>query len=120
MNLTEKFTMIHGWPGPYAGTVPENTRLGIPALHLEDGPQGVADGVKNVTCWPSALAVTASWDTELMYTFAKNAAKEEAIKGTNVMLGPMMNIARNPVGGRNFESMGEDPYLAGEMAYNYI
>lgn len=54
--------MIHGSSGGgYVGYVPSNLRLNIPALHLEDGPQGVADGVVLTTCWPSALTVVASW-----------------------------------------------------------
>eukprot|EP00698_Gefionella_okellyi_P025269 TRINITY_DN91_c0_g1_i1.p1 TRINITY_DN91_c0_g1~~TRINITY_DN91_c0_g1_i1.p1 ORF type:complete len:750 (+),score=208.76 TRINITY_DN91_c0_g1_i1:38-2287(+) len=116
MTTDEKLFMVHGSPGPYVGNVPANTRLGIPALTLEDGPQGVADGITEVTAWPSALTVVASWDRELMYQYGVGMAEEQYVKGTNVMLGPMINIARVPLGGRNFESQGEDPYLAGQMA----
>lgn len=80
----------------------------------------MADLEKKVTVWPSALTITATWDTSLMYKFGQYTAEEQVIKGTNVQLGPMMNIARIPRGGRNFESLGEDPFLAGEYAYNYI
>lgn len=93
-----------------------NSRLGIPPLHLEDGPQGVADGVPQVTAYPSALSVTASWDEELMALYGSAMGTEQRIKGSNIMLGPMVNLARVPQGGRNFESMGEDPHLAGRMA----
>lgn len=55
MNLTEKLNMVHGWGGPYVGDVPANSRLNIPRLTLEDGPQGVADGV---------TSVTGEWDVE--------------------------------------------------------
>lgn len=115
MTLDEKVAMVHGSAGPYAGNVPRNDRLGIPPLHLEDGPQGVADGVKLCTCWPSALTVVSSWDVELNYAFGKAMAIEQWLKGTNVLLGPMVNIARVPMGGRNFESYGEDPYLSSVM-----
>ena len=60
---------------------------------------GVADGVSGVTAWPSALTVAASWDRDLMRDFAAAMAVEQRGKGTNVMLGPMVNIARVPVGG---------------------
>jgi len=116
MTVEEKITMVHGKTGAYAGNVPAITRLGIPCLHLEDGPQGVADGVRNATCWPSALTVVASWDTALMYKFAAGMAVEQRTKGTNVLLGPMVNIARVAMNGRNFESFGEDPHLASVMA----
>lgn len=61
---------------------------------------GVADGVELVTAWPSALTVAASWDRELMHRFAAAMAREQRDKGANVMLGPMVNIARVPRGGR--------------------
>jgi len=120
MNTTEKFLMIHGSPGRYVGNVPAIPRLGIPTLTLEDGPQGVADGVSKVTAWPSALTVMASWDRTMMYNYAAAMGKEQRGKGTNIMLGPMVNIARIPMGGRNFESFGEDPYLASQMVTHSI
>jgi len=117
MTLNEKLSMVRGYSGhPYVGFVEAVPRLNIPALTLEDGPQGVADGVHNVTCWPSALTIVASWDVDGMYEFAAAVALEERRKGANIWLGPMVNIARVPWGGRNFESFGEDPYLAAEMA----
>jgi len=116
MTLQEKIAMVHGvQPTPYAGTVIANTRLSIPPLNLEDGPQGVADKTLLVTCWPSALTVVASWDLDLQYAFGAAMGKEQRIKGSGVMLGPMINIARVPMGGRNFESYGEDPYLSSQM-----
>ena len=62
MTTQEKLNMVHGWSGNYVGNVVANSRLGIPFLGLEDGPQGVADGVTEVTAWPSALTVVCSWD----------------------------------------------------------
>jgi beta-glucosidase len=92
--------------------VPNNTRLGIPALNLEDGPQGVADGVTLVTAWPSALTVVQSWDADAMFEYGRAMGQEQYLKGTNVMLGPAINQARVPWGGRTFEYTGEDPFLA--------
>lgn len=63
MTLDEKFHMIHGTVGEYVGNTPHNKRLGIPSINLEDGPQGVADKVSKVTAFPSALTITASFDT---------------------------------------------------------
>eukprot|EP01105_Mastigella_eilhardi_P025343 TRINITY_DN6875_c0_g2_i1.p1 TRINITY_DN6875_c0_g2~~TRINITY_DN6875_c0_g2_i1.p1 ORF type:complete len:674 (+),score=207.20 TRINITY_DN6875_c0_g2_i1:12-2033(+) len=120
MTLDEKLAMLHGYSGSYVGNVNANERLGIPALHLEDGPQGVADGVKDTTCWPSVLTVVAAWDRSLLYAYSAAMAQEQRIKGTNIMLGPMNNIARVPVGGRNFESTGEDPYLAAQMVVQSV
>jgi beta-glucosidase len=107
--------MVHGYGGPYVGNVPNNTRLNIPPQNLEDGPQGVADGVTQVTCWPSALTVVMSWNETAMYAFGDGMGQEQKIKGTTVMLGPGVNLARVPWGGRNFEYQGEDPVLAGRM-----
>eukprot|EP01121_Diplochlamys_sp_Union-15-3_P007931 TRINITY_DN205_c0_g1_i1.p1 TRINITY_DN205_c0_g1~~TRINITY_DN205_c0_g1_i1.p1 ORF type:complete len:679 (-),score=206.24 TRINITY_DN205_c0_g1_i1:112-2148(-) len=115
MNLDEKLGLVHGYGGPYVGNVNANDRLKIPALHLEDGPQGVADGVNLVTAWPSALTVVATWDGDLVNQYGAAMGREQRLKGTNVMLGPMINIARVPFGGRNFESYGEDPFLAAAL-----
>jgi len=108
--------MVHGYGLGYVGNVAAIPRLNIPQLNLQDGPQGVGDGVRQVTCWPSALSVVGTWDRELMHQFGQGMGYEQRLKGTNVMLGPMVNLLRVPVDGRSFESMGEDPFLAGEMA----
>lgn len=62
-------------------------------------PPGVADGVRYVTAWPSTLTVACSWDRDLMGQYASAMAREQKMKGSNVMLGPMVNIARVPRGG---------------------
>eukprot|EP01111_Echinosteliopsis_oligospora_P008732 TRINITY_DN2471_c0_g1_i2.p1 TRINITY_DN2471_c0_g1~~TRINITY_DN2471_c0_g1_i2.p1 ORF type:complete len:693 (+),score=205.69 TRINITY_DN2471_c0_g1_i2:474-2552(+) len=115
MSQQEKLAMVSGSSGPYVGNTPVNTRLNIPALNLEDGPQGVADGMRDTTAYPSALTVVATWNTSMMYLFGENMAQEQKTKGTNILLGPMVNIARIPYGGRNFESFGEDPTLSSKM-----
>jgi hypothetical protein len=66
----------------------------------------VADGVEGATAWPSALTVAASWDRDLMKQFASAMAVEQRIKGSNVMLGPMVNIARVPRGGEQPPAWG--------------
>eukprot|EP01012_Entosiphon_sulcatum_P010728 TRINITY_DN1634_c0_g1_i1.p1 TRINITY_DN1634_c0_g1~~TRINITY_DN1634_c0_g1_i1.p1 ORF type:complete len:686 (-),score=117.05 TRINITY_DN1634_c0_g1_i1:102-2159(-) len=120
MTLEDKIHMVHGTFGPYAGNVEGNKILGIPQLHLQDGPQGVADLATNVTAWPSALTVAATWDRELIEQWGAAMAEEQRIKGSNVMLGPGVNIARVPWCGRTFEYLGEDPFLAAELAFHIV
>jgi beta-glucosidase len=116
MTMDEKLSMVHGWPGsPYVGYVPAIPRLGIPALKLEDGPAGVADGMTKVTAFPAPISISASWDPSLMKRYGRTLAEEEWGKGANIALAPTVNILRNPVWGRSFESLGEDPYLNGRM-----
>lgn len=115
MTLAEKIAMLHGAGGSYVGNVPANTRLGIPALTLEDGPAGVADGMTGVTAFPAPIGVAASWDTSLMNQYGQDLGAEEYGKGANVALAPTVNILRNPQWGRSFESLGEDPYLTSQM-----
>ena len=98
--------MVHGWGGNYVGDTPAITLSDgtvIPAIHEHDGPQGVANGNKDVTCWPAALTVVQTWDEDMMYTYGAAMGKEQYLKGSNVMLGPGVNLARLPWNGRNFE-----------------
>ena len=104
MTPAQKLTMVHGAGGSYVGNTPSITLSDgtvIPPLNLEDGPQGVADGVGGVTAWPSALTVVQTWDPELMYQYGAAMGREQWLKGTNVMLGPGVNLARVPWCGRN-------------------
>lgn len=80
MSTADIFQVVHGSGGPYVGDVPAIPSL-FPALHLEDGPQGVADGITNVTAFPSALSVVASWDPEAMALFGRTMAEEQYAKG---------------------------------------
>ena len=112
MTQTEKLILVHGSPGGYVGNVPAIPRLGIPAINLEDGPQGVADGVTGVTAWPFLLTVAATWNTTAMRVYGAAMGAEQRGKGTNVMLGPGVCLTRVPTGGRNMEYLGEDPHLS--------
>ena len=119
MTIDEKLAMLHGVTDAflntgYVGYVPENTRLGIPALKLNDGPQGMRDDahVGTTTAFPSALTVGATWDVNLVSKFGKAMAQEFFNKGCNIFLGPGLNLARVPLNGRNFEYLsGADPFL---------
>lgn len=116
MNLTQKISIVHGYgnhePTNYVGFTNAIPEVGIPGINEEDGPQGVADGVTEVTSWPSALTVAMAWDPQLARAWGAAMGAEQRIKGANIMLGPGVNLARVPHGGRNFEYLGEDPVLA--------
>ncbi len=112
MNQTEKLAMLHGIGAGYVGNVQGNTRLGIPQLNLNDGPQGFRGTSGTSTAWPAALSVAASWSEETMFAWGKGMGEEFFAKGSNVQLGPGVCVARVPVNGRNFEYLsGEDPFL---------
>ena len=93
-------------------------RLGIPELKMADGPLGVR--WKPSTAFPAGIALTSSWDPQMVELVGKAIAQEVKGKGRHVILAPCVNIARIPQGGRNFESFGEDPYLCSRMAVSYI
>jgi beta-glucosidase len=121
MTLNDKIALLHGagYPTPlkaYAGYVPPNPRLGIPALNEADGRAGVGNDAKDVTLLPAPIAAAATWDTDLMNAYGSVLGEEEWGKGTNVFLGPTIDIVRVPEWGRAFETYGEDPYLNGQMA----
>ncbi len=116
MTTDEKLTMMHGGAAcQWGACVDANTRLGIPQLRLQDGPAGVADGAGGVTQLPAPVAGAATWDTALMNQYGQVIGEEAWNKGANVVLGPTINIVRDPRWGRAFESLSEDPYLAGQM-----
>ena len=113
---------------PYVGNVPAIPRLGVPWLSLQDGPQGYRDGkyghypgppglpAGTATQWPSGLTVAATWDVQLAGEWGAAMGAEFRAKGANVQLGPGLNVARVPRGGRNFEYLsGEDPHLGAEL-----
>ncbi|MEV5750716.1 glycoside hydrolase family 3 C-terminal domain-containing protein [Actinoallomurus sp. NPDC052308] len=116
MTLAEKITMMHqGASCDYGACVDGNTRLGIPQLRLQDGPAGVADGATGVTQLPAPVAGAATWDPDLMGEYGKVIGAEAWGKGANTVLGPTINIDRDPRWGRSFESLSEDPYLAAQL-----
>src|SRR3954452_16747529 len=123
MTLDEKIAMVHGagYPLPlngagYAGVVPANTRLGIPALYLADSPVGVGNGSTGVTQWADTSALASTWDTSLASAYGRAYGAEQAGKGHNIALMPTVNILRLPLWGRAPETFSEDPYLTGRQA----
>lgn len=102
-------------------------RLGIPSMMLVDGPHGVrkqggkADHLglnKSIpaTCFPTAATLANSWDVDLITKVGESLGKEAVSLDVQVLLGPGLNIKRNPLAGRNFEYFSEDPYLTGKLA----
>ena len=115
MTLDQKITLVHGAGGSYVGNTPAIPALCIPALSLEDGPAGVGDGMNGVTQLPAPVAAAATWDPSAEQSYGAVIGAEDAGKGVNIDLGPTVNIVRDPRWGRAFESMSEDPYLAGQL-----
>lgn len=106
-------------------------QYGIPSISLADGPHGLrkqlatADqlGVNRsvpATCFPTASLTACSWDRDLLREMGAAIGAEALQEGVSIVLGPGVNIKRNPLCGRNFEYFSEDPYLAGEMAVSWI
>src|SRR5262245_47498094 len=91
-------------------------RLGIPAINPSDGPNGVREASPGATAFPNAVTVAASWDRALAEDFGTAVGAEAAGKGFNVLFGPTVNILRVPKWGRAAETLGEDPYLSGQIA----
>jgi beta-glucosidase len=116
----QELALVNGGSGSYAGNIPAIPALCIPAVNLEDGPQGVGDGQCCVTQLPAPVAAASTWDTSLEQQYGAVVGSEEAGKGADVNLGPTINIVRDPRWGRAFESFGEDPYLAGQMSAAYV
>ena len=108
-------------------------KYGIPKMFVCDGPSGLRKqnvtggtdmlGVNNsdpATCFPAAVTTGNSWDPQLMETVGKAIGEEARNQGVGVVLGPGCNLKRNPLCGRNFEYLSEDPYLSGKMAAGFI
>lgn len=129
MTLKEKATILCGYRN--MSTYPVE-RLGIPALTLSDGPNGLRiekkdgnslSGISNTlpsTCFPSGVCIASSWNRELTFEIGQAISEECLHYGVNIVLGPAINIKRNPLAGRNFEYYSEDPLLAGKIGASYV
>ena len=124
MTLEEKASLMSGANFWNTKPVP---RLGIPGMMLTDGPHGLRkQGGKSdhlglnqsipATCYPTASGLANSWDEEMLEELGQHLGLEAASEGVSVLLGPGVNIKRNPLCGRNFEYFSEDPFLTGKMA----
>ncbi|MFJ4594938.1 MULTISPECIES: glycoside hydrolase family 3 C-terminal domain-containing protein [unclassified Kitasatospora] len=119
LTTDEKTTLLQGIAAPngvYAvGYVRGVPRLGIPPLLLSDGPAGVRDG-QPATALPAPVSLAAAFDPGLATTYGAVLGREARARGYQVLYAPMVNLVRVPQGGRNFETLGEDPFLAGRVA----
>jgi beta-glucosidase len=113
MSLDDKISMVegHGSTNPYVFYTPAIPALCIPAVGLEDGPGGVADGMTGVTQLPAGVSLAATWDPSLAEQYGQVIGAEEGGKGASANLGPTVNIDRDPRWGRSFEALSEDPFL---------
>ncbi len=122
MTLEEKTALVSGTDFMYTNPIP---RLGIPSLCMSDGPHGLRKQVSSAdngisqsepaTAFPTAAATASGWNPENLRKMGAAIAEECRHYGVHTLLGPGVNIKRNPLCGRNFEYFSEDPYLAGVM-----
>jgi len=116
MTRDEKIDLISGVDGFYIRGVP---RLNIPRLKMADGPLGVRN-YGPATTMAGGVALAATWDPQLAVRVGTEIGRDARAKGVNFLLGPGVNIYRAPMNGRNFEYLGEDPFLASRIAVGYI
>ncbi|MBI3125523.1 MAG: glycoside hydrolase family 3 C-terminal domain-containing protein [Ignavibacteriales bacterium] len=114
LTLDEKIDLLGG-TGFATKTI---ARLGIPELRMTDGPVGARWNPS--TAFPVSIAMAATWNPEMINQVGGGIGRETKGKGRHVILGPCVNIVRMPLGGRNFESFGEDPFLTSRIAVEYI
>ncbi len=98
-----------------AGDADGLPRLDVPPLVASDGPNGVGHGATDVTAFPNAQVLAASWDSALARRFGEALGAEASGKGINLLFAPTVNILRTPYWGRAAETFGEDPYVAGQI-----
>ncbi len=122
LTFDEKLMLTGGWNLMHFQAV---ERLGLPPVYFVDASQGIH--IKNIcvqveksTAFPSTIALAATWNQELAYAYAKSIGEECRAWGISVLLGPGLNIYRHSAGGRNFEYLGEDPFLTSRLGVSYI
>jgi len=121
MTLAEQVSLLSGASFWRTAAI---ERLGIPAVKMTDGPNGArgedfSGGVRSAA-YPVAIALAATFDPDLVHEIGADLAREARSKGARILLGPTVNMHRNPLNGRNFECFSEDPVLASAMAVTYV
>ena len=124
LSLSEKAALLSGSDAWHTVKI---DRLGIRPLEMTDGPHGVRAAnpelgrlVGPTTCFPTGISMGASWNPELIQEVGQALGEEALAMGCDVLLGPCINIVRGPLGGRNFETYAEDPYLASRLGIGYV
>jgi beta-glucosidase len=129
LTLEEKIAMTHAQSKFSSPGVP---RLGIPEIWCTDGPHGIRPEVlwdkwsqagwtnDSCTAYPALTCLAATWNPEMSRLYGESIGEEALYRRKTILLGPGVNIYRHPFGGRNFEYMGEDPYLSGRMVVPYV
>ncbi|QZT36524.1 glycoside hydrolase family 3 C-terminal domain-containing protein [Halosquirtibacter xylanolyticus] len=117
MTIEEKIDLIGGYKGFNTRGVP---RLNVPTMRFTDGPMGVKDKKKKFTAYPATICAAATWNRDLVFQMGQSIASDVKTIDKDVLLAPGVNLYRVPQCGRNFEYMGEDPYLTSQMAVAYI
>ena len=124
MTLEEKVSLLAGVDNWHTQKI---ERLGIPSMKVTDGPHGARtmDDTDpkltiHATCFPTGVALAATWNPDLIHRVGAAIGEETRARGCSILLGPCVNIHRSPLGGRNFESYSEDPYLSSQMTVAII
>lgn len=129
MTLQEKIRVLHAQSKFSSAGVP---RLGFPDFWTDDGPHGIRPevlwdqwdqaGQSNDSCtaFPALTCLASSWNPKMAMLYGKNLGEEALYRRKDMVLGPGVNIYRTPLNGRNFEYMGEDPFLASKMVVPYV
>ncbi|HEX6518792.1 MAG TPA: glycoside hydrolase family 3 N-terminal domain-containing protein [Streptosporangiaceae bacterium] len=138
MTLSEEVGMVHGEGDPpssaaanascaasavgcggEAGWIPGVARLGIPPLRMTDGPAGIR--LHHVeTAMPAPVGLAATFDPSTAYSYGRTVGLAGRATNQDVWLGPMINEVNYPTAGRNFETLGEDPYLASQLMIRHF
>ena len=129
MTLEEKIGLLHGYS---MFTNKGVERLGVPEVHMADGPLGVREEIERMswapagldndfaTFYPAGGGLSATWNPEMAHTFGKSIGEEARAREKDVLLAPAFNIIRTPLGGRTYEYMTEDPYLNKTLIVPYV
>lgn len=122
LTFDEKLMLTGGWKMMH---FPAVERLGLPPVYFSDASQGIhikdyCVKVGKSTAFPGTIALAATWNPGLAYTYAKSIGEECRAWGVSVLLGPGMNMYRNAEGGRNYEYLGEDPLLTSRLSVSYV
>jgi beta-glucosidase len=123
LTLDEKVALMHGigdetgqgFVGDHTGAIPPIPRVGFPGMHFTDGPAGVRQHTEAATALPAGVALAATWDTGLARSYGEVLGREARADNNDAIFGPMVNMVRIERSGRDFETLGEDPLLAGKI-----